>query len=251
MYGYIYMTTNKVTDSLYVGKHKAPKYDPSYLGSGACICKEVGQYGPSAFDNDILAIADSRDELNKLEKEWIAKIHGAFPDKCINFAAGGDGGNVYAYAPPEMMEKFIKRMTEINRQRCSSSEFKANQARNMQLRYQDATARELQSKVVREAWSDTKLREQQSERLKSYYSTHKKDQSYLHKPCIFALNGMVRHFDSVKELREFLTDEYGYTPDRRTFHKLMEDGAMGIPYKPFHKNKFAQLAGMRICYDPN
>lgn len=37
MYGYIYMTTNKITGSLYVGKHKAPKYDPRYLGSGACI----------------------------------------------------------------------------------------------------------------------------------------------------------------------------------------------------------------------
>lgn len=51
MYGYIYMTTNKVTGSLYVGKHKAPKYDPSYLGSGACICKEVGQY----HDRDVNA----------------------------------------------------------------------------------------------------------------------------------------------------------------------------------------------------
>ena len=31
MYGYIYMTTNKITGSLYVGKHKAAKYDPCYL----------------------------------------------------------------------------------------------------------------------------------------------------------------------------------------------------------------------------
>ena len=28
-------------------------------------------------------------------------------------AVGGDGGNVYAYAPPEMMERFIKTMTEL------------------------------------------------------------------------------------------------------------------------------------------
>ena len=115
----------------------------------------------------MLAIANSKDELNELEKEWIAKIHSAFPDKCVNFAVGGDGGNVYAYAPPEMMERFIKTMTEINRQRCSSPAFKANQAKNMQIRYQDAAARELQSKVVQEAWSDAELREQQSERLKT------------------------------------------------------------------------------------
>lgn len=181
-------------------------------------------------------------------------VHQLFATRCLlsqTPKVGGDGGNVYAYAPPEMMERFIKTMTEINRQRCSSPAFKANQAKNMQIRYQDAAARELQSKVVQEAWSDAELREQQSERLKTYYSSHKKDQSYLHKPCSFSLNGMVKHFDSVKELREFLTSEYGYTPDRRTFHKLMEDGAMGIPYKPFHKNKFAQLAGMRICYGFN
>lgn len=251
MYGYIYMTTNKITGSLYVGKHKAAKYDPRYLGSGARIRQELAQYGPSAFDNEILAIANSKDELNKLEKGWIAKIHSAFPDKCINFALGGDGGNNYAYAPPEMMEKFVKKMAEINRQRCSTPEFKANQAKNMQIRYQDTAARACQSKVVREAWSAPQLREQQSKRLKNYYSSHKKDQSYLHKPCTFSLNGMVRHFDSVKELREFLTNEYCYTPDRRVFHKLMEDGARSIPYKPFHKNKFMQLAGMRICYDPN
>ena len=249
MYGYIYVTTNKITGSLYVGKHKAAKYDPSYFGSGDCIRKELEQYDLTAFENKVLAIADSKDELNKLEKEWIVKIHNAFPDKCTNYATGGDGGNVYAYAPPEVVKEFIEKMTEINRQRCSTPEFKANQAKNMRIRYQDAEARESQSKVVREAWSNVTLREQQSKRLKDYYSSHKKDQSYLHKPCTFSLNGTVKHFDSVKELREFLTNEYGYTPDRRTFRKLMEDGAMGIPYKPFHKNKFANLAGMQIYYD--
>lgn len=68
MYGYIYMTTNKITGSLYVGKHKAPKYDPRYLGSGACICKELEQYGPSAFCNEMLAIANSKDELNEIRE---------------------------------------------------------------------------------------------------------------------------------------------------------------------------------------
>lgn len=46
MYGYIYLTTNLITGSFYVGKHKANKYNPNYYGSGKRIREELNQYRP-------------------------------------------------------------------------------------------------------------------------------------------------------------------------------------------------------------
>lgn len=84
--------------------------------------------------------------------------------------------------------------------------------------------------------------------LKEYNKTHKRDNSYNFKPCIFKLRNTVKEFKSVKDLRNFLIKKYGYNPDRRTFNKLMENGKDNIPHIPFYKNneKLSKLEGMII-----
>ena len=56
------------------------------------------------------------------------------------------------------------------------------------------------------------LRKEQSQRLKEYYKSNKKDQSYLYKGCIFELNGNSIEFESVKSLRKYLKNTYDYKP---------------------------------------
>lgn len=115
-------------------------------------------------------------------------------------------------------------------------------------RYQDINKRKLHSKKLKETWSNQNLREEQSKRLKGYYSTNEHDCSFNFIPCVFKLNDITKQFDSIKDLRTYLIEEYQYNPDRRTFNKLMELGKQGIPYKPFHKNneKLQRLNGMLI-----
>lgn len=106
----------------------------------------------------------------------------------------------------------------------------------------------MHSDKIKQVWSNSELRSQQSKRLKEYYAHHQHDCSFNYIPCIFKLNDIEKHFESIKDLRQFLIDEYEYNPDRRTFNRLMSMGQQNIPYKPFHKNneKLQRLNGMLI-----
>lgn len=249
MYGYIYLTQNTITGDVYVGKHKAPMYNPNYYGSGKTIRSQLATYGRSAFTNTILATANTKDELNQLERQFVRQYKQQYPRQCINIAAGGDGGDTFSGKPSNEKTEFISKMTNINKARCSTPEFKQAAAKRMTDQYKSPAARRSQSEKIRKAWSNPELRIAQSARLKAHFETHKKDQSYLHKSCVMELNGIAITFQSVKALRQYLTDQFHYTPDRRTFHKLMENGKNNIPFKPFHKTKYAALAGMRIYYE--
>lgn len=93
MYGYIYITTNTVNGKYYIGKHKAEAYDPNYFGSGIALTNAMKKYGKDKFVNAMLDIAESLDELNKKEKEYI-KLYDS-QHKGYNIAPGGDGGEVW------------------------------------------------------------------------------------------------------------------------------------------------------------
>lgn len=73
-YGYVYMTTCKVTGKHYIGQHKG-KFQRWYLGSGSAITNDINKYGKSAFSVEILAWALTADELNKLENHYIHKYN--------------------------------------------------------------------------------------------------------------------------------------------------------------------------------
>lgn len=46
MYGYIYKTTNLLNGKIYVGQHKAEKFEPDkYLGSGTIFLEALQKYG--------------------------------------------------------------------------------------------------------------------------------------------------------------------------------------------------------------
>lgn len=251
MFGYVYITTNLINNNVYIGKHKSSCFDENYIGSGTILNKAIKKYGKNNFSCKILYEANSLEDLNTKEIYFIALYKKLYKDKCYNVASGGDGGDTLSSKTPEEKEEFIKKMTVINRKRCSSEEFKNKISVSNKARYSNVSEREKQSKKIKEAWSDVELRKNQSKKLKEYYSTHKKDNSYLNKKCVFILNGEHIIFNSANELRAFLITEYNYAPDRRTFQKLLKDGSHGIPFTPFHKNKLKALCGMIIYYEQN
>jgi len=248
MIGYIYKTTNLVNNKCYIGKHESSEYDQKYFGSGKILRRSIDKYGIHNFVNEIIDTADTYEELNDKEKYYIAKYKELYGKDCYNIASGGDGGDVFKYQTSEEKQIFVDKMTEINRQRCGTEEFKRQLSEATKKRYSDAEERKAHSEKIRSVWSDEELRKRQSDILKEYYSNHEHDCSFNYIPCVFELNGTRIEFESIKDLRKFLVDEYQYNPDRRTFMKLMENGKMGIPYKPFHKNntKLQKLNGMLI-----
>ena len=248
MIGYIYKTTNKINQKIYIGKHQSSKYDDKYFGSGKILGKAIEKYGIENFINEIIDIANTEEELNEKEKYYIKYYKDLYGKDCYNLANGGDGGDVFKYQSPENKQRFIDKMTLINKQRCSTEDFKNKLSEATSKRYQDINKRKAHSQKVREAWSNPDLRKEQSQRLIEYYSENGHDCSFNFIPCAFELKDIKITFESIKDLRKYLLEEYQYNPDRRTFNKLMELGKQGVPYKPFHKNneKLQRLNGMLI-----
>ena len=241
MYGYVYITENAVNGRKYIGKHESKEYDSSYLGSGKVLAEAIRKYGTESFTNRVLYIASSREELNRAEKTYIEIYRRKYGRRLYNIASGGDGGNVFYNASEDEKQEFVKKMTEINRERCGSDDFKKKLSKATSKRYESEEERRKQSEKIRKAWSNDALRREQSERLKKYYSEHPADKSYLNIRCSLTINNNEIIFDSIKELRKYLKDNYNFNPSRKTLRELLDTEE---PYKPFHKNKLSQLEGM-------
>ena len=93
VYGYIYKTTNKINNKVYIGQHTADTFNPSYLGSGNLIRRAVEKYGSYNFSVELLEYAYSKEHLNYLEKLYINKYNSTDKSLGYNIATGGQGGN--------------------------------------------------------------------------------------------------------------------------------------------------------------
>lgn len=86
----IYKTTNTVNNKWYIGKDE--RNDPKYLGSGTLLRQAIAKYGKDAFRKEILAEANDRDELIRLEIEHITASNAVSDKNSYNLSPGGEGG---------------------------------------------------------------------------------------------------------------------------------------------------------------
>ena len=68
--------------------------------------------------------ADTDEELNQKEKDYIKYYKDLYGNQCYNLESGGYGGDVFKYQSPEQKQKFIDKMTKINQERCKTEAFK-------------------------------------------------------------------------------------------------------------------------------
>lgn len=116
MYGYIYLTTNLINGKIYIGQHKSSTYDPRYIGSGRDITKAIEEFGTLNFSNVLLEKCDSFEELNKKEKEYIAKYDSTNPSVGYNLTKGGQGFDGYSFTEEDRKKIGIKsRINNLNR----------------------------------------------------------------------------------------------------------------------------------------
>jgi group I intron endonuclease len=121
-YGYIYITTNKLNGKRYVGQHKSKDWDYNYYGSGKLVGYAIKKYGIENFICFPLAWAWSKEELNKLEIEYIAHYNPEY-----NISTGGNGGNLgeavnrkISEAAKNMSDETRRKMSEIRVKKCLS-----------------------------------------------------------------------------------------------------------------------------------
>ena len=137
-------------------------------------------------------------------------------------------------------------MTVINSKRAKSPEHRKNIGQKIHEYYiNNPEAKKRQSIKIKEYYTPEQ-RKKHGELIKSRSNEVKQKCVESHfKPCIFKMNDIELYFDSVKDLMKYLITEHQYHPDRRMFNKLLEQGARGIPYKPFHSRQ-KHLEGMVI-----
>lgn len=185
--------------------------------------------------------------MNEKEKYYIQYYKTQTNINIYNIAAGGDGGNVFAYASLEDKTEFINKMTKINQKRCCTEGFKQQTSKRMKEKYSNPEERRKQSELLKEIWSDPELRKRNGERIKEHFKKHKRDNSYNCKPCVFELGEQKIYFDSVGDLLAFLKTEYDFCLSRPSQHDYFADGKNRIPYNPIRK-KQAPLKGMLVYF---
>jgi len=90
MTGYIYKTTNLKNGKIYIGQHRG-SFNPRYLGSGKLLKYAIRKYGKEYFKVEILKEAESIDDLDHLEREYVASYKKIFPNEIYNLMDGGFG----------------------------------------------------------------------------------------------------------------------------------------------------------------
>lgn len=66
-YGFVYITTNLINGTCYLGQKKFDQQWKEYIGSGIAFKNAVKKYGKENFTKNIIYICYSAEELNQVE----------------------------------------------------------------------------------------------------------------------------------------------------------------------------------------
>jgi group I intron endonuclease len=113
---YVYVITTTVNDKVYVGQHCGNDLD-AYLrhnirhalnnsGDKPHLYNAIRKYGPESFKIRPLCYCNDKEQMDVLEKVWIAECSSNNPDFGYNITAGG--GGVLGVSNPHTEETKLK-----------------------------------------------------------------------------------------------------------------------------------------------
>lgn len=108
MFGYVYRTYHSATGYYYIGRHISDHFDPLYKGSGAALKRAWKIIHRSEWQVELLAIANTLDELNKLEKEYVSDLFKS-DDYCLNRRPGGTNGDKHSITTIKHLKEAFER----------------------------------------------------------------------------------------------------------------------------------------------
>lgn len=117
MFGYVYLIVNKVNGKTYIGQREYCDIfsKDQYMGSGVLLKKAKEKYGTENFEKFLIQYCNSKEELNKQEKFWIAEYRNRGKAE-YNIADGGQGGGSYRKGTHVSEEQKIKESITIREQ---------------------------------------------------------------------------------------------------------------------------------------
>lgn len=114
MIGYIYKTTNKIDNKIYVGK-KYGIFDNNYYGSGKILLQALKKYGRDNFSCEVLKYCETENQLNESEIYFIRELKPQY-----NIASGGTGGDTLKLANTEHKQNVFDRRSQSLKKKWSS-----------------------------------------------------------------------------------------------------------------------------------
>jgi group I intron endonuclease len=74
MYHFVYKTTNKKNNKIYVGKHSTDNLNDGYLGSGPTLLRAVNKHGRENFTTEILHFCETEEEAIEIERSIVDEV---------------------------------------------------------------------------------------------------------------------------------------------------------------------------------
>ena len=214
MYGYVYLVTNSLDGKIYVGQHKAEKFESRYLGSGIHIRNAVKKYGKDKFAVKLIDTAESKEELDEKEIYWIRELDSRNPDVGYNLAKGGAGHQMSGTTRQRMAEahrgrknpkspETIKKLSEALKGHAVSAEAR----RHMSESQQGKKMSEEQKRKISNALKGRVKSEEERKRLSEALKGNK---------CGFCRPGY-KHKEVTEETRKKLSESHkGHRPSAET-----------------------------------
>lgn len=94
MYGYIFITINKMNGKKYIGQSTYKRNHAEYIGSGKILRRSIKKHGKSSFIKLILYVCKDKHDLNYMEIHYINLYNAVYDETFYNLASGGQGGNL-------------------------------------------------------------------------------------------------------------------------------------------------------------
>lgn len=172
-FGFIYITENNLTGKKYLGLHNVWKKD--YLGSGNYLRKAIAKHGRENFTRYIIDVADSYEELTRLEAEYITEKFGvdlAKSDDWYNITSGLQrGGNTWLGMTPEDRAKRSAKVSKANTgQKRTEVQIEYNRIKAIEW-YSKPGSREKVSLATKKAMRTPEMRKKLSELKKGVAPT--------------------------------------------------------------------------------
>ena len=134
-YGIIYKVTNSVNSKVYIGqtvnslakrKEKHLRDAKSNIDGSIVFYNALKKYRLSNFQWDIIDSAETKEELNKKEIQWIKKLKSHIRSGCgYNMTIGGEGSNGFKHS-----EKSKRKMSEVHKGFKHTEESKRKMSQN-------------------------------------------------------------------------------------------------------------------------
>ena len=179
-----------LNNKFYIGQHQTDNIDDNYFGSGYAIKRAIKKYGKENFKKEILAFANSQEELNELENSILNNHYQ--DDDCYNLIAGGNH--------PGCSEETRQKMSEIAKNRIVSEKTKRIHSEQSKKMWKNPEHKQKMSQMMKQRYQNIEERKKTGELSKEFYKNHPDIQQ----KCIDAMHkGSRQYWSDEKNRKKF------------------------------------------------